>query len=469
MKKRIVILLILSLLFPSVSWGAIHADTVWEIRSTATANNVNGGGYNASNASPGTDYSQQDAAEKNNTDLAINALDNTIVSSAGSPFASSDNGNILHITAGVNFTVGWYEVVSVDGSGNATLDRACGTAGSTNGTFYLGGAMSLNSTLDDEFFQAMVAGNIVWWKDGDYNLGEHIDSSVNGTSASPIWIIGYLSTISDRTDYQTGDDPTGDDRPDLTMGNYIYAPGEYCVTKNIDMTSSFSLRSLYIRTGGGIVNVRGINTNNATALDLIAHTFAFNCEGETSGGDAIQAAGGVKIAGCYLHDSTTGIDLDGNAVAIVDNIIDTCTTGINLRNYPSINIVNNDIYNNTTGLLGSTAYSSLILNNNITDCTTGASWTTRELTIYADYNNWWNNGTDTINFTKGENATALDPQYDDAANGDFDIGTNLKDLGAPFPSTDTGLSGGAENHKDIGALQREEAGGGGEHSYGFVN
>ncbi len=41
---------------------ALPATTVWEVRSSATASNVNGGAFDS--AGTGTDYSQQDAAQR---------------------------------------------------------------------------------------------------------------------------------------------------------------------------------------------------------------------------------------------------------------------------------------------------------------------------------------------------------------------------------------------------------------------
>ena len=82
------------------------------------------------------------------------------------------------------------------------------------------------------------------------------------------------------------------------------------------------------------------------------------------------------------------------------------------------------------------------------------------------YNNYYNNTTDnTHNIDVQDSELELDPQYNDATNGDFSIGTNLKAKGpSEFPAgTSTG-------YIDIGAVQREEGSGSGssEHAYVFV-
>lgn len=69
------------------------------------------------------------------TDLVIDASDNTKVSSASrGSFVSGDIGYQLVITAGTGFTRGRYEITAVSG-GKAVLNAACGTVGSTGGTW----------------------------------------------------------------------------------------------------------------------------------------------------------------------------------------------------------------------------------------------------------------------------------------------------------------------------------------------
>lgn len=189
------------LIFASTSYAAIGAATVWEIRQDATANNVNGGGFDSGAAVPGTDYSQQAAAQDYGTDLACADGDvaTPTVTSATHNFVAADEGNIIHITAGAGWTAGWYTITDTAANG-AILDRACGTDGAkTGGTWYYGGAMSLNSRLDDDFFEQLVAGNIVYVKYSatPYALGETVSVAASGTSDAPIKMLGYNTTRGD--------------------------------------------------------------------------------------------------------------------------------------------------------------------------------------------------------------------------------------------------------------------------------
>jgi hypothetical protein len=64
-----------------------------------------------------------------------------VITSATHNFVAADVGNLIQITAGTNWTTGFYQIVSVAANA-ATLDRAVGTAVSlTNGTFAVGGAL----------------------------------------------------------------------------------------------------------------------------------------------------------------------------------------------------------------------------------------------------------------------------------------------------------------------------------------
>src|SRR5262245_28758828 len=109
----------------------------WEVRSTGNDNN--GGGFVIGGS--GTDYSQQDAAQYNFTDLVVDGSVNTKVTSASHNFVAADVDNIMHITAGTGWTVGFYRILSV-ASNAATLDRSPAAVSTTGGTFYVGGALA---------------------------------------------------------------------------------------------------------------------------------------------------------------------------------------------------------------------------------------------------------------------------------------------------------------------------------------
>lgn len=180
--------------FHAIIYAALPAATTWEIRPTNGSNN-NGGGFVT--GSTGTDFSQQNAAQYTFSDLAsANGTTNPcVVSSVSHSFVAADVGNLIHITAGTNWTAGYYELVSV-AAGAATLDRACGTAAAlTSGTYFVGGAIQ---TLA-QFSSNAVNGNSGYVKAESTITTASAISIVTAASGSvTAALIGYTSTRTDQ-------------------------------------------------------------------------------------------------------------------------------------------------------------------------------------------------------------------------------------------------------------------------------
>src|SRR5439155_995687 len=83
-------------------------------------------GFDSGVTSPGTDYSQQAAAQVAYTDLVIGGAGNTNkLTSAAHPFNSTSPGNVINIKGGTGFSQRLYRIRSVSGS-TATMDGAGG-------------------------------------------------------------------------------------------------------------------------------------------------------------------------------------------------------------------------------------------------------------------------------------------------------------------------------------------------------
>jgi len=215
---------------------ALGAATVWEVRSSGAL--TGGGGFDSGVATPGTDYSQQDAAQDSGTDLACADGDaaTPTVTSASHNFVAADEGNIINITeAGTGFTLGRYVITDTAANG-AILDRACGADGAlTGGDWYLGGAVDHPDTVSS----VVVDGNDVYVKAGTYQqVGANdfvLQCSVDGTNGSKIQWIGY-NTARTTT-------PKGDDRPLLdgqdSETNVLDVNGaDFQVFQNLRFTSA---------------------------------------------------------------------------------------------------------------------------------------------------------------------------------------------------------------------------------------
>ena len=209
---------------------ALPATLVWEIRPTNGTANA-GGGFDPSVASPGTDFSQQNAVQQAYTDLTIDAVTNTNITSVARAFSSVDVGNGISITGGTGFTTGIYNIRSVTGV-IATVDRAVGTTGSTGGTGDLGGARSGFSVGTTTLQASLVAGQKAWVKNEAWN--EYVNLTVAGATGSPITIEGYNTA--------RGDNPTGANRPlnnrAAAAGNALDLQGTHHILKHLRFSNA---------------------------------------------------------------------------------------------------------------------------------------------------------------------------------------------------------------------------------------
>lgn len=428
---------------------ALPATLVWEIRPTNGTANA-GGGFDPSVASAGTDFSQQDAVQQAYTDLVIGA--SNTVTSAAHPFAASSVGNNITITGGTGFTTGIYSIRSHDGAVTVTLDRSPGTLASTGGTGNLGGARSGFSNGTNTLQAALVAGNKAWVKNEAWN--EAVTFTVNGSAGTPITVEGYNAS--------RGDAPTESGRP---TNNRASAAGTG-ITTNANLMIFLYLRvtaaggsgfsgsgsdNLYVQCRSDTGGSRGWNTGGNPAKFI-----GCEADGNTLYGYDGNSARTLYV-GCTAHDnSSAGFWVSDSSVAVFciseTNADDGFATGGG-----GISLVNCVSYGNTGGSTDGVAVatpSSSILNNNIfsTNGRYGANATDGD-SMWFDYNDYFANSTAARNNVPiGPHDTTADPQFTNAAGGNFSIGTNLKEAGYPgvFPGATT------TGYLDIGAAQRQE-------------
>lgn len=106
---------------------AISATTLWQLQATATANNVNGGGFNTGNAAFPTDAT------------ATSATGNApVISSATYSFVAGDVGAWVYIKSGTNWLPGFYNITSVT-TGTATVNATLGSGVTFNATTQMWG------------------------------------------------------------------------------------------------------------------------------------------------------------------------------------------------------------------------------------------------------------------------------------------------------------------------------------------
>lgn len=395
---------------------ALAEGTVWEIRTTGSQ--VNGGGFY--NRSPGTsvDYSQQDAAQLTVTDLATDGA-GTGLSSATGGFTAAMVGNIVRITGGT-LTAGWYEITAYTDTNNVTIDRSAGLS-KTGGTGNVGGAWKYEGNLNAEFFAALPMSSHVWIQAGTHTGSESTTVPTGDVSKPPLHVEGYKTV--------RGDNPTGDDRPLLNLGNTVFYIGSYTKASNLRFTGTM-LYVVSVNASGVAINIKVVNTSEMSDYAAFytpdVGACCVKCEGEDAHGTAFKTGSATGDAwhlySCYAHDSVTGIRAGGTGAEVIGCIVDTCTTGITMAY--GVTLINNTIYNCTNGVsLTEKAYYGVALNNIITACTNGMTTTaTYAESGFRDYN-CLNNTNNYVNFPAGAHDIVGDPLLTDPANKDFTLGT----------------------------------------------
>ena len=486
---------------------ALSASMAWEVRNGGAS--TNSGGFKA--GASGTDRTQQDAAYITFTDLVIDAVDNTKVTSAGNPFDSTSPGNTIRVSGGTGFTTGTYEILSV-ATGVATLDRAVGTTSSTGGTGTLGGGKVRLEDVDS----VIVAGNTVWMLGGlTYTRTTTNTLTADGTATAQIRVIGYKS--GNRTDVDIDEA----DMPIITSATNSVAlitlnAAPYWSFRNVKFTHTAATR------GNGIVNVTAATTNGPMFHNCVFDGCLSALNNGSTSAASMQA---VVFSKCAIRNSTShGVSLDTGDARPSPFIFDGCDISANAgggirttTTFAQSLTVRRCVFRGQTGASGYGIWigqttgaqngmtididSSVFYSNAQSgvrfDCTTsrpatvsitnnifvsntayGVSCATAGIMdsngARALNNAFYGNGGARQNFvTGGGDVTLTGSPFTNAGSGDFTL-NNTTNAGAAcravgFP-TAVGPSGATvgTNYQDIGPLQAQPSAGGGTVAYGFA-
>jgi hypothetical protein len=265
-----------------------------------------------------------------------------------------------------------------------------------------------------------------------YTLTGDFATAGDGIATLPNYIIGVTAET-------TAEPPTsadyayGDDRPLITDATnaYVFEFDNYWIIKNIRMEGSDTycikadadseFNNCYAMNDGAATRY-GIQTTNGKIID---------CESVSTNGNALRVSTGSRILYCYLHDSPVGIEATVNdQVMCASNVIDTCLVGINF-DADAINniVVSNTIWNDNkadAGSIGINAgtgcYGWVIAHNTISGFETPIVFgDTSSASGYMDYNNIYDCTNAATNYPAGPNDKAVDPEFADAAGGNFSL------------------------------------------------
>ena len=238
-----------------------------------------------------------------------------------------------------------------------------------------------------------------------FTSDQDLNTALSGTSLDPIWLIG-VATGTTAEPPVFSDWAVGTDRPLLDF----QTNDDTLVFQNFYMV--FNLQAHMADIGGWSVDQNSIFWNcyskkfdNGRFGYVLGNSSSVsNCEADgTEGGGGVDTNSNSVISFCYIHDTGTGIQLDGIGSAAFGNILDTCTTGMTGggRNHT---IASNTFFNCTTGISDGGPPASIYVNNIIDTSTTGVSFTNANKIVWLDYNAWGNNTDDVSNATQGPNA-----------------------------------------------------------------
>lgn len=406
---------------------------LWQVSTTTGIATV----ASPSTATYGLDYSQTTAARRTwaaaggdfTNDLTCTDVTNSVCTSASYNFQAIDVGNYIHVTAGTAATTTttgalWAEIQSVSANA-ATLDHNITShAGSalTGATARLGGAISLNSTLDDDFFEAGGGTNGTgamrfFMKNGNFSLGETVSiASSCGTQAS-CNIEGYNSL--------RGDAPLDTSRPNINFVANVLTLGS---NWNLLYASTTGSGSPVLAYGTRSVVMGTKVTNTSTTAGRSAHSAAnnqsqsINSEGISFRGNAFALSGNSHyLRGVYAHDSDIGLRFSGGAQtgAVTDSIIaDNITAGISvvaasngysfdhLTLYGAENKLGTCL-NIATGLV---SYISLT-NSIFYGCVTPFNSTDVQTAYLGDFNDYFNNTNTNTNMGEAAHDVKVNPSF----------------------------------------------------------
>jgi hypothetical protein len=420
------------------------AALVFEVQTGGS--DSNGGGFDSSVSSPGTDYSQQASAQVTYTDLVIDATNNAKLTSAAHPFNSTHVGNVINISGGTGFTAGLYCVESVSGN-VATMDNSVGSSSSTGGTGKLGGAFaSINAATS----YLNIGGQTIYVKSGTYQITTSV-SFLNLIGSNTLCrLIGYTSTRGDDGRATIQINANSVTMGTVTMDNTIGVSWENFIFDGNNKTSSNGFNLAGLSSGYTLFNFSNCifkqfkgqycivvpdGTLNVQNCEFASNAFTSATSGcifGTSGTGAGAAGTGstVNVVGCYFNGNSISSTNSAAAIwgkniglsvqhSIFYNNTGTKFDAIYLQNAVAVNISNTAMHSNSrhginivSGTATAAVYTMANIQNNIFTSNGGwgidGSFSTAPTIVIVNHNAYYNNTSgDKTGFTAGDGEVTL--------------------------------------------------------------
>lgn len=293
----------------------------------------------------GTDFSQQDAAQFSGTDLVVDIITNTKVTSVSHSFTANDVGNGIQISAGVGFTAGFYQIISVSSSA-ATLDRSPAAIGVTGGTWALGGALASPGKAAG----ATVPANTAWVKNGTYIMtsastnisGGCLSLPNSGFSSNAVLAFrGYTTTRGDGA-------PTKPifDAGILTNATLITVAQPIVMIEGLELKGNSNTSVKGLNGGGTARNCKftGFTNSGITNTNVIADCVVSGCSTQPA------IIPGSLVLDCSVQSNTAGGIQIGASGVLIDHCLVAGNTGAGIAGSGggwAYRVLNSTIANNT--------------------------------------------------------------------------------------------------------------------------
>jgi hypothetical protein len=306
---------------------SISGNQVWEVRTTG--NDANGGGFDSSVTSPGTDYSQQTGAQVAFDGVTITATIATTGATiivTGHTVAAADVGNTFNVISGTgSWIAGWYTITAVNtGTGTWTLDRNVSSGAGSALVANMGGCLA---SLGKLFTVTQTAnqgatGQLAYVKStATYTF----TTTVSINSSLSVAVIGYTTTRGDagRITVTTSTNSTplfqvGSNSRDLiyfanvTFSNTAGTPSA-CLNFASNQTVTFA--TFINCTFTGFTNAWDNATTTAWVIRLIFRDCSFFANTARAVYWQARGAGGnghcsLHMYGCLVQTSGSGAGLE---------------------------------------------------------------------------------------------------------------------------------------------------------------
>jgi len=334
---------------------AFDANTQWDVRTTGS--DSNGGGFVY-----GKGVKDVTAA----TDLAVDSSNNKKVTSASHNFVSGDVGKFINVTAGTNWTPGWYQILST-ASNAATLDRSPAPVSTTGGTYDLYSAIDYSQqdspqiTYTDMVIDATT--NTKFTSAGNPVTDAHVGNVINVTSGTG-FTVQRVQIVSQSAGVATCDKSLG--TLSSTGGNGKLGGSLLTPNKAGNLTNGVAGNTIHIKSGtytassGTSVNTINyviplVNTNTAiigygtnhydggTKPLITTATNSLSMIGVDSGSGENYYFANLSLSNTAASRSPgiVAANSSGGSVILRDCILDGFSKGINGDNGSSTQIFTN--------------------------------------------------------------------------------------------------------------------------------